>query len=107
MVADNQQQDIPLLSDTMSHEHPEHEDCLAAHPCEKTLQRLWEYLDNALSPEDVEQVREHLAKCSECDQQRELEQLVRDKVRSSCAESAPEELKASLLEHIEKFCAAA
>jgi mycothiol system anti-sigma-R factor len=34
--------------------------------CEEVLLRLWEYLDEELSPEEVETVKAHLRSCSWC-----------------------------------------
>lgn len=34
--------------------------------CTEAVSRLWEYLDNALSPDDHETVESHLAFCRRC-----------------------------------------
>ena len=34
--------------------------------CTEAVNRLWEYLDNALSPDDSESVEAHLAFCRRC-----------------------------------------
>ncbi len=34
--------------------------------CTEAVNRLWEYLDNALSPDDYESVEAHLAFCRRC-----------------------------------------
>ena len=31
-----------------------------------SLERLYQYLDGALTPEDIEQVRAHVADCPDC-----------------------------------------
>ncbi|MBB4734912.1 mycothiol system anti-sigma-R factor [Micrococcus cohnii] len=60
------------------------------------LRRIYEYLDGALSAEQLEAVREHLRHCPTCARQRELEELIRARVRRCCQEKAPEQLRASI-----------
>jgi anti-sigma factor (TIGR02949 family) len=35
-------------------------------PCSEAVRQLWDYLDNALSPEDQTKVEGHLAFCRRC-----------------------------------------
>lgn len=72
---------------------------------EEQMQRIHEYLDGALSTEDLEDIRSHLEQCEECSAEYDLECLIRSAVRRSCAEPAPEELKRSILAQIDSVCA--
>ena len=75
------------------------EDC-GGQPCSSSLKRLYEFLDRELSPE-------HLDACPECADVKDFELMIREKMRSSCAQQAPEQLKARLLQDVQKFCAEA
>ena len=65
------------------------EDC-GGNPCSEQLKSIYEYLDGALSAEA-----------------KNLEELVRAKIKSSCAQQAPEALKTKLMGYIDEFCATA
>lgn len=65
-----------------------------------SLERLYQYLDGALTPEELDQVRTHVDECSDCRHQQELEQFIRSAVRRSCQEKAPEQLRATILTRI-------
>lgn len=82
------------------------EDC-GGQPCSSTLKHLYEFLDRELSPEQVHTIQAHLNACPECEDVKDFELMVREKMRSSCAQQAPEQLKARLLLDVQKFCAEA
>lgn len=82
------------------------EDC-GGQPCSATLKRLYEFLDRELSPEQLRTVQTHLDACPECADVKDFELMIREKMRSSCAQQAPEQLKARLLQDVQKFCAEA
>lgn len=82
------------------------EDC-GGQPCSAALKRLYEFLDRELSPEQLRTVQAHLNACPECADVKDFELMVREKMRSSCAQQAPEQLKARLLQDVQKFCAEA
>ena len=66
-------------------------DCEKIGDCEDArIQRLYEYLDGALTHEDLEEVRSHLEECTECAHEYDLECIIRSVVRRSCRESAPD-----------------
>ncbi|WP_022872347.1 mycothiol system anti-sigma-R factor [Nesterenkonia alba] len=67
------------------------------------LARIYEYLDGALSYEDIEEVRAHLDGCPECASDYDLECLIRTAVRRSCVERAPETLKITIMEKISRI----
>ena len=76
-------------------------------PCSSTLKHLYEFLDRELSPEQLRTIQAHLNACPECTDVKDFELMVREKMRSSCAQQAPEQLKARLLQDVQKFCAEA
>ena len=82
------------------------EDC-GGQPCSAALKRLYEFLDRELSPEQLRTVQAHLDACPECADVKDFELMIREKMRSSCAQQAPEQLKARLLQDVQKFCAEA
>lgn len=82
------------------------EDC-GGQPCSSTLKHLYEFLDRELSPEQLRTVQAHLDACPECADVKDFELMVREKMRSSCAQQAPKQLKARLLQDVQKFCAEA
>lgn len=82
------------------------EDC-GGQPCSATLKRLYEFLDRELSPEQLRTVQTHLDACPDCADVKDFELMIREKMRSSCAQQAPDQLKARLLQDVQKFCAEA
>lgn len=67
---------------------------------QERFRRIYEYLDGALSFEDRERMREHLSECVECSEEYDLECLIRQAIRRSCAQEAPDALKLSVLERL-------
>ena len=64
------------------------------------MQRIYEYLDGALTKKDIGEIKAHLASCHECSEEYDLECLIRTMVKRSCTEAAPENLKTSILDRI-------
>lgn len=64
------------------------------------MQRIYEYLDGALTREDIAEIKAHLEDCPECTEQYDLECVIRTVVKRSCTEAAPENLKNSILDKI-------
>ena len=65
-------------------------DCQGLGDCDDTrMQRIYEYLDGALTREDLGEIKQHLDGCEECSEQYDLECLIRTMVKRSCTESAP------------------
>ncbi|NLS10289.1 mycothiol system anti-sigma-R factor [Nesterenkonia sp. MY13] len=67
------------------------------------LERIYEYLDGALSRSDINEVQEHLNDCPECASDYDLECLIRTAVKRSCTEQAPETLKLTIIERISEI----
>ncbi|HEY8294754.1 MAG TPA: mycothiol system anti-sigma-R factor [Micrococcaceae bacterium] len=76
-------------------------DCQSLGDCDDSrISRIYEYLDGALSREDLTEIKAHLDHCPDCAQEHDLECVIRSVVRRSCKEAAPENLKAAILDRI-------
>ncbi len=62
-------------------------------PCAAALQRLWGYLDSELTTDDEDELREHLAGCPPCLAEYSIDVVLKNLVRRSCHEEAPDELR--------------
>ena len=71
---------------------------------EERIRRIYEYLDGALTREDLEEIDSHLTGCPECEREYNLECVIRSVVKRSCCETAPDELKRSILARIDAQC---
>lgn len=69
---------------------------------EARLERIYEYLDGVLEADGVYAVRAHLEGCEECRSVYDLECIIRNVVRRSCHDAAPEQLKLKILERLEE-----
>lgn len=67
------------------------------------LERIYEYLDGALSREDIDELQAHLDSCEGCAKDYDLECVIRSVVRRSCTERAPETLKVTITERISQI----
>ncbi|MEV8143956.1 mycothiol system anti-sigma-R factor [Specibacter sp. NPDC078709] len=73
-------------------------DCQSLGDCDdKRIVRIYEYLDGALSREDLGEIKAHLDDCTDCSQEYDLECVIRSVVKRSCKEAAPETLKEAIL----------
>ena len=61
--------------------------------CSAALERLWSYLDKELTADDEDELREHLAGCPPCLAEYSIDVVLKDLVRRSCQEAAPEDLR--------------
>lgn len=68
-------------------------------PCSEAVRQLWDYLDNAVSPEDQERVEKHLSFCRQCCGEMEFAKELRVFLASEGSEEIPPEVKA----HLERF----
>lgn len=74
--------------------------CGNAHgtPCSEVLDRIFEYLDGEMGPDDVHRIREHLDECSPCLVEHDLDRALKALVRRSCAgEHAPDQLRERIM----------
>lgn len=67
------------------------------------MERIYQYVDGALSHQDIDEVKAHLDACPECAKDYDLECIIRTVVRRSCVERAPETLKVTILERISEI----
>ncbi|WP_300343986.1 mycothiol system anti-sigma-R factor [Nesterenkonia sp.] len=78
-------------------------DCETKAEAAERLERIYEYLDGALSRADLQEVQAHLNDCPECASDYDLECVIRTVVRRSCVEQAPETLKVTIIERISQI----
>ncbi|WFP17656.1 mycothiol system anti-sigma-R factor [Citricoccus muralis] len=80
------------------------QDCQKIGDChDARVQRIYEYLDGALSHHDIEEVRLHLTECTDCNAEHDLECIIRSVVKRSCSEKAPDQLKTSIITRISEI----
>jgi anti-sigma factor (TIGR02949 family) len=79
--------------------HPDHMDCSQA------LLRMMEYVDGEMTADDARDFAAHLASCSPCLAEHDLDQVLREVVHRSCAqEQAPPQLRATIMQRITTIC---
>ena len=61
--------------------------------CSAALQRLWGYLDKELTADDEDELRDHLAGCPPCLAEYSIDVVLKQIVRRSCQEAAPDRLR--------------
>lgn len=64
------------------------------------LKRLYNYLDGELSETEIAEIRDHLAHCPPCESEYSIESMLKELVKRSCCETAPERLRARIRERI-------
>ncbi len=74
----------------------------AAH-CPQKLGHIYEYLDGALSCQELQEMDQHLQSCTECSSEYDLECVIRSVVKRSCCETAPESLKHKIWEKLKNI----
>ncbi len=73
----------------MSHHHSD---------CSEVLLRVFEYIDQEMSPDDYARIQAHLNECAECMSAYERDLLLKALVRRSCGrERAPDALRVSIM----------
>jgi anti-sigma factor (TIGR02949 family) len=65
-------------------------------PCSEAVRQLWDYLDQAVSPEDQAKVEQHLSFCRSCCGELEFANQLREFLASQSAEELPPHIKARL-----------
>lgn len=70
---------------------------------ETRMDSIYQYLDGALGAEDLAEVKVHIEDCAECQSEHDLELIIRDVVKRSCGEKAPQSLKTKIMQRIEEL----
>ena len=70
---------------------------------EARIDSIYRYLDGALDTADLEEVKTHIQNCHECQSEHDLELIIRDVVKRSCDEKAPQSLKTKIMQRIEQL----
>jgi len=70
-------------------------------PCSDAVRRLWDYLDQALSPEDHAKVEQHLAFCRRCCGELEFAKELQEFLRSNEVEEIPPDVRKRLERFVE------
>ena len=65
-------------------------------PCSEAVRRLWDYLDQAVSPEDQAKVEQHLSFCRSCCGELEFANQLRGFLATQGADELPPHVKARL-----------
>lgn len=65
-------------------------------PCSEAVRQLWDYLDQAVSPEDQAKVEQHLSFCRSCCGELEFANQLRGFLATQSAEELPPHVKARL-----------
>ena len=72
-------------------------------PCSEAVRKLWEYLDDAVSPEDHEKVEKHLSFCRTCCGELEFAKELRVFLASGSALELPVDVKARLERFVQEL----
>ncbi|TMK83999.1 MAG: zf-HC2 domain-containing protein [Actinobacteria bacterium] len=72
-------------------------------PCTEAVRQLWDYLDDAISPEDHDKVERHLSFCRKCCGELEFGQEIREFLGSKTSQEIPPEVKARLERFVEEL----
>jgi mycothiol system anti-sigma-R factor len=72
-------------------------------PCSEAVRQLWDYLDNAISPDDQELVERHLSFCRTCCGELEFTKELRQFLASRGVEELPTNVKARLERFVQEL----
>jgi anti-sigma factor (TIGR02949 family) len=61
--------------------------------CDKAKAELEEFLHNELSPQQCQDIRDHMAVCDDCSAEHLVGLTLTNKVKQACQEKAPDELR--------------
>lgn len=69
--------------------------------CSDVVEAVYLYLDGELSSDVIKDIKQHLDECSPCLREYGIEQEVKALIARSCCETAPEALRASVVQRLE------
>ena len=69
--------------------------------CGDVVEAVYLYLDGELNEDDINNIRVHLDPCSPCLREYGIEQEVKALIARSCCETAPDALRASVVQRLE------
>ena len=69
--------------------------------CGDVVEAVYLYLDGELSSDVIDNIRQHLDECSPCLCEYGIEQEVKALIARSCCETAPDALRASVVQRLE------
>ena len=72
-------------------------------PCSEAVRKLWDYLDNAVSPGDQEKVERHLSFCRTCCGELEFAKELRAFLASGSAQELPVDVRARLERFVQEL----
>lgn len=68
--------------------------------CEEVRDHLFELLDREMEDEEMGRLRAHAESCPECTEAAEAEKHMREIIRRSCSQPAPESLRVRVVTHL-------
>jgi mycothiol system anti-sigma-R factor len=71
--------------------------------CSEAVRQLWDYLDNAVSPEVQERIEQHLSFCRRCCGELEFAKELRAFLASGAVEEIPPDVKDKLEGFVEEL----
>jgi mycothiol system anti-sigma-R factor len=71
--------------------------------CAEAVERLWAYLDGALTPDDKAAFEEHLGFCRVCCGEAEFAQELRSFLLRSAGEELPQDVQARLIASLDEL----
>ncbi len=69
--------------------------------CGDVVEAVYLYLDGELTEDVIHNIRQHLDECSPCLREYGIEQEVKALIARSCCETAPDTLRASVVQRLE------
>lgn len=66
----------------------------------ESLERIYTYLDGELSSAEIREIKTHLSDCPQCEEEYAVEYLLKELVRRSCRDQAPQGLRERIQQRI-------
>jgi len=70
---------------------------MSEYDCDKAKAELEEFLHGELCREDAADIRAHVEHCADCSDEHRVGQVLTEAVQRACRETAPEDLRATVL----------